>query len=496
MSFTCEEELYWVHWVVNDFLKTFEVSEQKVCTFVCCKTTTETDNQCVRVDTIKNWNDFWWVVLVFQPHCCKLIFDISDQFVFQCCACSPNFFVWHIVDCAPNLHIRLVAIEVVIEIFFVKCFPFWSSPCWHVNTISYIANVKFFREITFPNWVKHLLAHFAVQPAHTVNTLASVTSKYRHREFLVCTWIFATHIHKVVPWDTKFSWIFAHIFTEETFVETVVTSWHWSVTSVKAWCSYYFESFLHAKTFSNIVRKTLKVEECCVTFVAVIKFLVDTKFLECKHTTNTEHNLLFDTVFPIATIELVSDLTVKFAIEFHICIEKEQRHTTYLSFPYVSINHAVWIRHFYDYRVTSFVFHLSDRKVAELLWFVVSNLLTINAKCLSEITKTIQETDSHHIYIAIRCLFDIVASEHTKTARIDFEVVSQTILHWEISNWRNVSAVFLIHISSEFCIYCIKFCKICFIFCQFVKTIQTSIFEHADWIVTTIFPHLCVHVAE
>ena len=223
-----------MNWVIYNFLKTFEVSEQKVSTFVCSKTTTETDNQSVRIDTFEDRYDFRWVVLVFQPSHCKLIFDISDQFVFQRCTSSPNFFVWHIVDCAPNLHVRLVAIECFIEIFFVKSFPFRSCPSWHMNTISYIANVKFFWKITFPNWVKHLLAHFTVQPAHTINCLACVTSKYRHREFLVRTWIFTTHIHKFVPRDTKFSRIFAHIFTKETFVEAIVTSWHWSMHCIKA----------------------------------------------------------------------------------------------------------------------------------------------------------------------------------------------------------------------------------------------------------------------
>ena len=72
-----------------------------------------------------------------------------------------------------------------IEIFFVKSFPFGSSPSRHMNSVSNIAYMEFFREITLPDRVKHLLAYFAMKPAYTVDVLACIASKDRHTESLL-----------------------------------------------------------------------------------------------------------------------------------------------------------------------------------------------------------------------------------------------------------------------------------------------------------------------
>ena len=48
-----------------------------------------------------------------------------------------------------------------------------------------------------------------------------------------------------------------------------------------------------------------------MTFIAVIDILLDTHLLQCEHTTDTEQNLLLQTVLPVTTVERVSDRTVE-----------------------------------------------------------------------------------------------------------------------------------------------------------------------------------------
>ena len=42
--------------VVDNLCKTIQISEKKVCTLICSKTTSKTDNQCVRIDFIYDFH--------------------------------------------------------------------------------------------------------------------------------------------------------------------------------------------------------------------------------------------------------------------------------------------------------------------------------------------------------------------------------------------------------------------------------------------------------
>ena len=52
MSLTCKQELYRIVGVVHNLRKTFQVSKQQVRTFVSSETTTETNQQRIRVNLV------------------------------------------------------------------------------------------------------------------------------------------------------------------------------------------------------------------------------------------------------------------------------------------------------------------------------------------------------------------------------------------------------------------------------------------------------------
>ena len=69
---------------------------------------------------------------------------------------------------------------------------------------------------------------------HTINLLAGVASECRHAETLrMIIWVLTAHADKLVPRDTQLSRIATHVLAEETLVKIVVTSWYWSVNSIK-----------------------------------------------------------------------------------------------------------------------------------------------------------------------------------------------------------------------------------------------------------------------
>ena len=122
-----------------------------MCSLVSCKTATETNNQGIWSNTLKQRNNTRWITLISQPFFCKLYTDIVNKLLFKCHTCIPNLFIWNIVYCFPNTLVALIAHERLIEIFCINLTPFCCCPCWHMHTICNIAHMVFLWIITFPD---------------------------------------------------------------------------------------------------------------------------------------------------------------------------------------------------------------------------------------------------------------------------------------------------------------------------------------------------------
>ena len=213
----------------------------------------------------------------------------------------------------PDFLVALVVHEVLVEICIVELTPLCCCPSWEVNTIGYITYVVLLWEVTLPDVREHLLAYPTVQLTYTVNLLASVAGEGREAETLVViVCILTAHTNELVPRNAEALWIATHVLAEESLVEVVVTSWYWSVNSIERRSANQLESLVEVQAILlDIVAETLQVAESCMTLVAVINLLLDTHLLQCEHTTDTEQNLLLQTVLPVTTVERVSDRTVE-----------------------------------------------------------------------------------------------------------------------------------------------------------------------------------------
>ena len=128
MSLTREEEEYWTLRVVHNLTQTIKVGEEQMCTLVCSETTAEANHQSIRVDTLKQRNHTCRITLVAQPCLCELLTDILDELLLQSHTSLPYLSVGHIIDSMPDLLVRLVKHEVLIEILIVEVAPLCCSP--------------------------------------------------------------------------------------------------------------------------------------------------------------------------------------------------------------------------------------------------------------------------------------------------------------------------------------------------------------------------------
>ena len=113
------------------------------------------------------------------------------------------------------------------------------------------------------------------------------------------------------------------------------------------------------------------------------------------------------------------------------------------------MNLIVHIRYIDDNRVAILIQNTLQRERIEVLSIIIGNLLTIHAQRLLEITISVEETNGTHIHVAIRCLLQVVTSKHTKTTRVDFNHLVDTILHAEVSYRWALSIRLHIHILAE-----------------------------------------------
>ena len=379
----------------------------------------------------------------------------------------------------------------------IELLPLRCAPCGEVYTVGDVAHVHFFREVTFPDGSKHLLGNLSVQPAYTVHFLRSVTGEYGHAEaFALVAGVVAAEVHEVVPSDTHTGGITAHVLAEETFVEVVVTGRNRSVYGVQRRGAYQLDGLVVGQTFGYVVADALYVNQRCVAFVAVIYVFLDTQLLQGKDTANTEQDFLLQTVLPIAAVKLVSDGTVELAVHLVVRIEQIKGNTAYVHSPKISMYVVIQVRNI-DYNLLSvFVQYTVERQLAEVLGFVVGNLLSVHRQGLGEITVTVQETYGTQVYVAVGSLFQIVAGKYAQTTGIYLKYMIQTVFHTEICNGRTIAVGFYIHVIAELGIYIFHSAQNNLIFSKRLKLGIAHTFQQQNRVLSYFFPKSRVKVSK
>ena len=205
---------------------------------------------------------------------------------------------------------------------------------------------------------------------------------------------------------------------------------------------------------------------------------------------------MFDTVLPVAAVKLVRDLAVPFAVQLVVRIQQIQIHTAYCYLPEICLYRATRIRHL-DNHVRSVGFlHLRDRQVGEVLRLVIGDLLTLRRQRLGEITVAVEESYCRHIYVAIRCLFDIVARQNSKTAGINFQNMGQTVFHREIGDGRFLLVLLSIHVSAELCIYIVQLLHEFLVLRQLYHAVVAQDVQHHNRVRVGAMPGVSVHIPE
>ena len=89
-----------------------------------------------------------------------------------------------------------------------------------------------------------------------------------------------------------------------------------------------------------------------MTLVAMINIFLDTKFLECKYTTNTKQNFLLQTVFPVTSIQRMGNTAIKLRVHLVVSIQQIKLDSSNVNTPNISMNMVVHIRNIHNHWCT------------------------------------------------------------------------------------------------------------------------------------------------
>ena len=498
VSLTCKYELYGTLLVVHDSSQTVQVGEQQVSTLIGCKAACETDSQHIGFQTLNDANHLTGRIQTYLLRIAHALADMVDQTTLQEHTLLPQLLVIDLMNLLPSGDIVRVTRETIVEVARVETAQVRCGPGREVNTIGYVANVQLILEVARPHIAQNILAHLTVQPRYTVHLLREVASQNAHRELLVgIVRVGLTEVDELIPSDTQNIGIVRHILTNHRFGECVVTCGYGGVGREQRRRTYNLHSLAERElTTAYHIADTLDADECSVTLVAVVNLLLDAHLAQSTDTTDTEQDLLLQTVLPIATIEVVGDRTVLIEVQLVVGVEQVEIGTTYLALPNTCSQRTARQSDLNAYPVTLLVTNCRDRQLVEVLSLVSSLLSTLCRQTLGEVTVAVQQTYGNHRNVLIAGLLQVVTSQDTQTTRVDLQRRVQTVLHREVSNLSRLRIGLLVHILLELSIYSVHLSQERLVLLQLLVASVANLVEQRDGVLVALNPQLVVDLLE
>ena len=177
------------------------------------------------------------------------------------------------------------------------------------------------------------------------------------------------------------------------------------------------------------VADALQPEKCRMTLVAMGNVLRDMQRLERPHTADTQQNLLFEPVLPIAAVQVMRHPAILLEIGLVIGVEQVQVGTSHPAKPDAGRERTPRQGNRHGRPVAHRIAHGLDRQLREVLCFVSRLLSPLSGEFLSKITVPVQQSDRDHRHVLVGRLLQIVAGQDAQPARIDLQRSMQAVFH-------------------------------------------------------------------
>ena len=182
----------------------------------------------------------------------------------------------------------------------------------------------------------------------------------------------------------------------------------------------------------HIFPEPLEAGKCGVALVVVVDGRIEAEGAEGAHTADTEEKLLLEAVLPVATVELVGNLTILRAVALEVGVKQIKVCAAYCHFPYAGAHIPAREGNLDNFPASVFVEYRSCRNLEEVLSLVFRYLIALRSYTLGEVAIPVKQADCHEVDVHITGLLEVVAGEYSETSRINLEGGVKSILHTEV----------------------------------------------------------------
>ena len=498
MRLARKDKLHGTLLVVDDGRQAIQIGEEQQRPFVSGETARKTDLQHIGLDALEHLHDLMGRIHAHLPGIAVAAADQANELLFEHHALLPKVFVRDVVHLLPLRNTIFVPLEPFGKIAGIQTAQAHSRPGREMHAVGHVTDMQFVLEIPRPQISQNLFGDLAVQPRHAVDLLREVAGKHRHREFFVrILRIHATQADKLRPVDAQLLGIVRQILPDHRLRERIVSRRHGRMGRKQRGGANHFQRFGESQSAAHHqVADALQPEKCRMTLVAMGNVLRDMQRLERPHTADTQQNLLFEPVLPIAAVQVMRHPAILLEIGLVIGVEQVQVGTSHPAKPDAGRERTSRQGNRHGRPVAHRIAHGLDRQLREVLCFVSRLLSPLSGEFLSKITVPVQQSDRDHRHVLVGRLLQIVAGQDAQTARIDLQRSMQAVFHREIGDLRCRRIGFFGHVALELRIYRIKRSQERLVPLQLFQPVYGQQIEKSDRITFASVPKVGIDLLE
>ena len=394
--------------IIDDLGEPLKVGKEEVRSLVSGEAATKADEQRLRGERLEEAHQHGGILIEVSHVCLVATAEVLDQTTLELQSPLPDVLVGSLPDLVPQVETVLLGEDIIVHTLLHQVRPGGGHPSGQVHAIGHIPDMELLREVSLPDGSKHLARHLTVELTYTIRLLAGIECQDAHGEFLMRAGSLTTKIGQILEGDMELVGVVPDILRKEGLVEVIMSCRHRSVTGIETGGADQLQCLIEVETALHHMSHTLQSHKGGVSLIGMVYIGLDAEETKHLYTADAEHILLLHAVLPVASIELMSDLTIPLRVLRNVGIHEIELHPTYIDTPDLG-RHLVAIEgHSKNQGSAIVVTHQREREILEVLSLVLGYLLSVGGDLLVEVAVAVEEADTHHISTEVTRLLDVV----------------------------------------------------------------------------------------
>ena len=435
MGLAGEEDLYRPVAVGEEGGQTLEVAEDQATALVGGKTPRKTDGQRLGVQGLQGESDLGGRNSLAAELIAQVKAGVLDQTAAPGLVGLPQLAIRDLIDLLPGLGPFIRVAPVLSQIAVVERGDLYRGPGLDVDPVGDRGDGDLLLVDAGPETGPHLAGDLAVQQADAVGVGGEPQGKDGHAEVAaLVVGVDSTQPQKLLTRQTELLSIGLQIGFDQIRREPVVAGGDRSVGGEDVTDGAGLAGGGEGEILLHEQADALEGQKGGVPLVHVADSRLDAQGVEGAQTADTEQDLLADAHLAVAAVEAGGDLAILGAVLLDVGVQQIEGDQADLDRPDAGEDRAVRIGDLNRQGVFGAVDEWTDRHEVEVVLRIVLHLPAVGVEDLVKIALAVEETDADERQSQVAGRFEVIAGQHTQTARIDAQAFGQAELGREIGD--------------------------------------------------------------